>query len=89
MSEPKFTREQALKELNHFRELMGKKSFWNQDADLKQAALTGFIFMWLRTEDLRKEDQIYLESILIEFEKRNYLVNMNLLGNREDINASS
>ena len=76
---PAFDRDYAIKELLHLRELMGRRTFWNEEGK-PIAALTGFIHMWLRTRGLLKEDQICFEATLIEFEKRNYLVTKNILG---------
>ncbi len=77
-----FDAQYFLDESMRFRDLMGKKSFW-QDVEKAHFAVNGLAFVYVRSIGLTKEDAINLESALIEFEKRLRLVLMRDGGTKE------
>ena len=65
-----YFREEAVR----FHDLMGKRSFWRGETPAR--ALLGFAFVYIRIEKPEPKDAILFETMLMEFERRQLLVDV-------------
>ena len=76
------SKEYVLDELHHFRELMGKKSFW-EDADKVELALKGMMHVWVNCrDDFSEREQLFFQSTIFEFDKRWQLIVVGLISGK-------
>lgn len=56
-------------EVLRFRELMGKKSFWD-NPELSSNAVYGLLYVYIHLKEPSEKEQIMMRSCLTEFDRR-------------------
>jgi hypothetical protein len=69
MKNYQFTRQDFLRELLAFRDLMGSKTFWAKSEEIRNLAVRGFSFVYFNA-DLQPVDISFFEATLTEYARR-------------------